>query len=139
MIHFDAHLGLSDLPQIVAATIRDLTPRTREFDSIAVQGVSGMIVGAPVALALRKPLVVVRKDEDMTRPCYHVSEVEGAGQAGSRVLFLDDYVGRGSSLDDVIRKLARSTHATVSARYEYADGKYLTGPEARRAPLREYA
>ena len=127
MIHYDTHKGLSDLPQIVKNAVADLEPRTAEFDSIAVQGVSGCIIGAPVALALDKPLVVVRKDSDMIRPCHHISTVENAENAGQRILFLDDYVGEGKTLRDVTRKLWQHTRGSLAARYEFLYRDYLTG------------
>jgi adenine/guanine phosphoribosyltransferase-like PRPP-binding protein len=127
MIHYDTHKGLSDLPQIVKNAVADLEPRAAEFDSIAVQGISGAIIGAPVALALDKPLVVVRKDSDMIRPCYHISTVENARNAGRRILFLDDYVGEGKTLRDVTRKLADHTAGWLAARYECLYRQYSTG------------
>lgn len=135
MIHYDHELGLSDLGATCQRTLKDLIPHAGEFDSIAVQGVSGMIVGAPVALALNKPLVVVRKDVDMIAPCWHVSMVENSSHAGRRTLFLDDYVGRGTALRDVEDKISQYTHATMASRYEYSSGTYLTGAEAHVAPL----
>jgi adenine/guanine phosphoribosyltransferase-like PRPP-binding protein len=50
-----------DLDLCVEQTRRDLEPHKHKFTSIVVTGISGLSVGAPVALALKKPLVVVRK------------------------------------------------------------------------------
>jgi adenine/guanine phosphoribosyltransferase-like PRPP-binding protein len=128
MIHYDERLGLSDLPDVVMKAIRDLTPHVSEFDSVAVQGVSGCIIGSPVAIALGKPLVIVRKDSDMLSPhCRHVSVVENSGNAGRRVLFLDDYVGEGKTLRDVHDKLSYYTFGRIIARYETLYGEYTAG------------
>ncbi len=130
MIHYDCERGLSDLPDAVMKAIRDLTPHASDFDSIAVQGVSGCLLGSPVAIALGKPLIVVRKDTDLTRACQHVSVVENARNAGRRVLFLDDYVGQGKTLRDVDRKLYRHTNSNIVARYEAMYGEYIYGRAA---------
>lgn len=136
MIHYDDDLGLSDLPDAVMQAIRDLTPHVSEFDSIAVQGVSGCIIGAPVAIALGKPLVIIRKDSDMARPhCTHINIVENAKNAGSRVLFLDDYVGEGKTLRDVAYKLRAYTRGLLTSRYESCYKRYTAGAAALKAPF----
>jgi orotate phosphoribosyltransferase len=136
MIHYDTSRGLSDLPDTVMQAIRDLTPHAPEFDSIAVQGVSGCIIGAPVAIALGKPLIIIRKDSDMARPhCAHINTVENAENAGGRVLFLDDYVGEGKTLRDVAYKLRTYTTGLISARYESSYKQYTAGAAALEAPF----
>ncbi len=128
MIHFNQSAGLSDLPRIVDYAITDLDRYAAEFDSIAAQGSSGLIVASPVALALRKPLVIVRSNTDLSRShCSHIRTVENINNAGRRILFLDDYVGEGKTLHDVISKLSACTRGSVSARYEYLYRDYKTG------------
>ena len=128
MIHYDQEAELTDLPQIVADAIADLRPHAHEFDSIAAQGTSGLIVASPVALELHKPLIVVRSDADLNRPhCIHIRPVENASNTGRRILFLDDYVGQGKTLRDVDGKLSAHTPGTMSARYEYSYRDYKTG------------
>jgi adenine/guanine phosphoribosyltransferase-like PRPP-binding protein len=131
MIHYDQHLGLSDLPDIVSRAVRDLAPHRNEFDSIVTSGVSGLMVAAPVAVMLDKPLVIVR-EEDGGPKCWHAQTVEGAADAGRRTLFLDDEVQRGRTLSYVKEELARYTRAEVVARYEYHDAKYVTGERAEQ-------
>lgn len=119
MIHYDEHRGLSDLPDVVKNAIDDLTPHASEFDSVAAQGASGLIIASPVAIALEKPLVIARSDADMNRRhCVHISTVENAAHAGARALFIDDYVGEGKVWRDVTRKIRRYTGATVTAAYQ---------------------
>ena len=133
MIHYDTHKGLSDLPDAVAQATADLAPHAHEFDSIAVCGVSGLMVGSPVALALGKPLVVVRKDTDMLMPCVHVSEVENARNSGGRVLFLDDYIGGGHTVRHVADSVTRGTPGAVVSSYEYKHRRYTPPRRASRA------
>lgn len=108
----------------LAPTVRRAAAKLREarqahpFDSIAVTGMSGVVVGSPVALRLRVPLVVVRKDTDR---CHSDITVINADRAGQRALFLDDFVCVGTSRQRVRRALAAYTHAELTAQYMYAD------------------
>jgi adenine/guanine phosphoribosyltransferase-like PRPP-binding protein len=101
----------------VDTAVKTLAAHLDEFDSIAVTGTSGLVVGSPISLALRKPLVIVRKPSDMDRMCIHSSEVENARRAGSRVLFLDDQVSTGASMARVGDALERATHGRIVAAY----------------------
>lgn len=122
MLHYDTHKGLSDLPTVVRQTVDALAPHADEFDSIAVQGTSGLVIGAPVALGMRKPLVIVREDAELQ--CHHSKDVENARNAGERVLFLDDQISSGATLADVRRKLRDHTHGHVVATYLYQYNEY---------------
>jgi adenine/guanine phosphoribosyltransferase-like PRPP-binding protein len=122
MLHYDTHNGLADLNRTVQNTVRALQPHVRDFDSIAVQGTSGIVVGSPVSLLLNKPLVIVREDE--ARRCHHSQDVENALHAGRRVLFLDDQISTGRTINDVTEKLARDANADVVASYLYQYDEY---------------
>jgi adenine/guanine phosphoribosyltransferase-like PRPP-binding protein len=99
MIHYDMHLGLSDLDDHIERACNKLSPHLDEFDSIVTEGISGLVIAAPVAYELSKPLVVVRKD--IARLCIHASPVEGTRDAGRRTLFIDDHVDLGRTLRHV--------------------------------------
>jgi orotate phosphoribosyltransferase len=86
--------GFDDLKDIVFEAHSKLSAVLDKFDSIAVSGTSGLVVGAPVAMLLNKPLVVVRKDNDSSHND-GIQLVEGAHSMGTRVLFLDDFIGTG--------------------------------------------
>ncbi len=63
-----------------------------QYDSIIVTGISGILVGSPVALLLNKPLVILRKDEDRHHNgCIAINEV----RMGKRCLWLDDFIACG--------------------------------------------
>lgn len=135
MIHYNKSAGLSDLPATVDEAVRQLRPHLSEFDSIAVQGVSGLLVGSPVSISLGKPLIVVRKTIDFEVPyCSHIKIVENAERSGYRVLFLDDYVGEGKTLRDVSRKLRDFTSGRITCRYETERHEYTSGDAALIAP-----
>jgi adenine/guanine phosphoribosyltransferase-like PRPP-binding protein len=104
MLHYDTHRGLSDLTEVVTNTVNALRARCKDFDSIAVMGTSGLIVGSAVSVLLRKPLVVVRPDAEMR--CFHNKMVENKANMGQRVLFLDDQISTGRTLKEVQDKIA---------------------------------
>jgi adenine/guanine phosphoribosyltransferase-like PRPP-binding protein len=132
MLHYDNHKGLSDLDATVSHTVKALKPHAGEFDSIAVQGTSGLLIGAPVSLAMRKPLVIVREDGEVQ--CWHSSDVENAANAGYRVLFLDDQISSGATLRDVKNKLADHTRARVTCTYLYQYDQWSSGPGQSTVP-----
>jgi len=104
--------SLVDLNENVALSIRNLQPHVAEFDVIAVTGISGLVVGAPVAVALKKPLVVVRKDGERSHAmAEHNFETYGPVVGGhmmlaQRVLWLDDFEASGKTrrrVEDAIK------------------------------------
>lgn len=97
---------LTDLSETVTRSIAYLKAHSRRFDFIAVSGMSGVIVGAPVAIALKKPLVIVRKAGDD----HHGWEgaITGAKNAKGRYIFLDDFVSSGRTQRYVRDKLNES-------------------------------
>jgi orotate phosphoribosyltransferase len=108
-----------DLPRTVDRAERALRPHAGRFDSIAVSGVSGLCVGAPVALRLGVPLVVVRKISDA---CHDDRLVIGADHLGHRWLFVDDFVSQGATRRHVAHEIARVAPCAVYAGwYLYRD------------------
>lgn len=100
----------------VRDTVAALTPHKDKFDSIVVRGISGLIVGAPVALRLNKPLVVVRKEDGAhsSRP------VETMGRMGRRLLFLDDFVSTGETRTAVLDAIGEEdAYADLVGEYLY--------------------
>jgi adenine/guanine phosphoribosyltransferase-like PRPP-binding protein len=123
VIHATCHLGLTDLPAVVARTCEQLTPHLAEFDSITTEGISGLVVAAPVAVQLGKPLVIVRTERDAGGRCFHASDVEGARAAGRKTLFLDDHIHLGRTLMHACHLLRRHAPATgIWATYQYETG-----------------
>jgi adenine/guanine phosphoribosyltransferase-like PRPP-binding protein len=85
---------LDDLESKVRAASKALKPHLAEFDSIVVQGCSGMLVGAPLALRLKKPLIVVRKRGESRHSC---EDVINWPNIGKNCLFVDDFVAGGAT------------------------------------------
>jgi adenine/guanine phosphoribosyltransferase-like PRPP-binding protein len=113
--------NLDDLGLTVAKATAFLKPVRGEFDSIVVTGMSGVIVGAPVALRLRKPLVVLRKEGDDAHGAYRgwINQ----DRLGERALFLDDFTYMGFTRNRVIERVEQQG-AKVVATYLYRDDEY---------------
>lgn len=114
-----------DLEDAVIETTRVLEKHLDKFDSIVVQGVSGMAVGFPVALRLGKPILVARKTDEQSHSCG--GELVNAGQAGKRVLFLDDFVSGGATkrrCAEAVRRFAKG--ARITKQYTYRDREFTS-------------
>jgi adenine/guanine phosphoribosyltransferase-like PRPP-binding protein len=132
---YNGDSGLSDLAETVERTVADLRPHADKFDSIAVTGMSGVVVGSPVSLALGKPLVIVRKKTDDAHHKAHVNRT----RAGERVLFLDDFVESGETrarVEDAIERNGSISRVTAQYLYGRWDGKkgYEERPTRATAP-----
>ena len=103
-----------DLSSAVLRAIRTVEERLDEFDIIAVQGASGMSIGFPLALAVAKDIVVVRKPGEDNH-CGK-EEITGTSVEGQRVLFVDDFISGGSTRQRV-RNAVERHKGTVVAEY----------------------
>jgi adenine/guanine phosphoribosyltransferase-like PRPP-binding protein len=114
-----------------SGTFRDLEPSVlravrrcegrKGFNMIAVQGVSGMAIGFPLALKLGIPIVVVRKpDEDS-----HSSgdAITGESVKGKRCLFVDDFVSMGRTRQRV-RLAVERAGGKLTAEYMSRDDAF---------------
>jgi hypothetical protein len=95
--------SLDNLARTVRVAARHIRESEIEYDSICVQGMSGVIVGAPLALRLRKPLVVVRKDGEKR---HSHEDVINYLRIGDAWLFVDDFIDSGATLRRVYDRLA---------------------------------
>jgi len=73
------------------------------FDAIAFRGLSGSLIAAPLALAMGKELLAVRKEcefggKDSTHSCHHV---EGF-KASKRYIIVDDLICSGNTANKIV-------------------------------------
>jgi adenine/guanine phosphoribosyltransferase-like PRPP-binding protein len=94
-----------ELRKLVARTVRFLTSKKMavkynipKFDAIAFTGNSGAIYAPPVALALNKPMILVRKSEVSS---HSSRDVEGLKSAKTYII-LDDIVSSGATVRRVV-------------------------------------
>lgn len=92
--------AFTDHKKVVEQSYALLKKPLHKFDAIAVRGVSGLIIGAPLAYLLNKPLIVVRKPYEVKDGNSHsLILVESNYSDTSRFswIFLDDCIGGGST------------------------------------------
>lgn len=91
-----------------------------EFDTVVATGVSGLTVAPALAYAMDKHLLIVRKADDQS---HHGAGVDGlVGRLGERWIFVDDFIGSGSTLARVLSKVTERVHRAVFV------GAYLYQP-----------
>lgn len=97
--------GALALPKLLEC-LRNAKKRLKgvEFDAVAVTGVSGIAFGAVLAFALKKHLVVVRKEE--SPPSHSWKPVEGPVKV-TNYLFVDDLVDSGDTFRRVVAAVAK--------------------------------
>jgi adenine/guanine phosphoribosyltransferase-like PRPP-binding protein len=88
------------------------------FTHIAVCGISGVSIGAPIAIALNKNLIVVRKADDLS---HSHSRVEGVPiDSHFNYVFLDDFISSGRTLARVHRLIdTENSYARIVNVYQY--------------------
>jgi adenine/guanine phosphoribosyltransferase-like PRPP-binding protein len=104
------------LTEAVKRTSYALHRRRHKFDSIVVRGVSGLLIGSPVALKTGIPLVIVRKPGENRHDSYSTI---GEESIGTRCVFLDDFRCVGET-EKQCRETVESLGAHITMCYFYA-------------------
>jgi adenine/guanine phosphoribosyltransferase-like PRPP-binding protein len=94
--HLNRYLNPVELQKHVNRAVRAL--KKHDFDTIAFRGMSGALLAPPIALALKKELILVRKDSDDSHT-FHT--VEGNCNA-KRYVIVDDFVYSGKTKRAII-------------------------------------
>lgn len=124
MIYHDGGDDFNGLDKAVRKAYAELKGRRDEFDSIVVTGVSGQAVGFPLALKLKKPIVVLRKDgeDSHSGPGF----VNGRNM-GQRVLFLDDFISDRGTFERCKNAVEQKGTARIVASYLYRGHVWVEG------------
>lgn len=132
-----SHLSYLDdadtLRERVDRTVRLLEPHADRFDSIAVQGLSGVTVGSIVAYRMRKRLIIVRKDETKS---HREVMVEGLPSPEPfRYIFLDDFTCTGDTRDRVLEAIqnadcSHGVDGTFVGEFYHLYGTFRPVPES---------
>jgi adenine/guanine phosphoribosyltransferase-like PRPP-binding protein len=118
-----------NLAEVVERIVQELRVRRKEFDSIAVRGVSGLIVGGPVSIALNLPLIVIRKPGEESHSSGHT--ITNKKKPVEKVLFLDDFQATGDTERAVAEGLKSITPGHLVLCYFYL----RPGADSWRKPL----
>jgi adenine/guanine phosphoribosyltransferase-like PRPP-binding protein len=94
-------LDMAELPTYIQYAIEAL--RGKRFDSLAFRGMSGAVIAPPVAIALKKHLIMVRKPEEPTHSDFPVE-----GNINSRkYIIIDDFMSSGKTARAIIEAVAK--------------------------------
>lgn len=87
------------------------------FDFVAVRGVSGVLVGIPIADHFKKPLCIIRKEDGS-----HSSKpIEGCNEG--RYIIVDDFISTGTTIQKIKENLPSCKLIGI---YLYKQGKIYT-------------
>ena len=133
MIYDSVYGHFDDLGESVTRTEQALTRYRDRFDVIVVSGVSGIVVGAPVALALGIPLIVVRKDEDKNAHHLGGEIINVRDLMRQRYLIVDDFVCSGRTVKFIQDKIANHPRHAINPPeyvgvYQYSDDDFIWEP-----------
>lgn len=95
MSYLNTFLKVEKFEKVISTSSYLINKEFKNFDTIAVRGNSGLLVGAPLALHLKKDLIIVRKD---TEKSHSDCMVEGWG-INQRILIVDDFIESGNTID----------------------------------------
>ncbi len=125
MIYHNGTNSLDGLDEEVAKVVKVLRDHYDRYDSIAVQGLSGITVGLLASRALRKPLVIIRKPGDGS----HAGRAEvNAQYMGERVLFMDDFISSGETRDRVEASVVKNIyHRTFNGTNDVVSRSRIVG------------
>lgn len=105
-----------------------------DFDTIAVCGISGLLIGSPLAMVTKKTLLIVRKPDEPTRGRAMFAQLindEAANNAGrsiigagknQKILLLDDHIVTGTTLGYMVSNIEEHcTNAALVGLFLYAE------------------
>jgi hypothetical protein len=101
--------------------------RRVKFDAFIVCGNSGTIFGGALAFAMKKGLILVRKDG-----CHHSSLTIEGDDSYKTLIFLDDFIDTGTTRNYVITQMLKSEvtkRAKLIGTYLYAGGGKFVSTE----------
>lgn len=101
--YLDCALMKHKLKANVTKAAHDLKKQGFDFESIAFRGMSGAVLASPIALALDKTLILVRKGEN-THSQY---AVEG-DLSGQKYIIVDDFISTGETVRTIIKEIFKA-------------------------------
>lgn len=99
--YIDSFIDPAKLEVQVDLCIRALSPQLEKFDSIAFSGMSGALIAPPVAMALGKELIMVRKEGQST----HSSRIVEGNYASRKYIIVDDFRASGATEDYIFNQI----------------------------------
>lgn len=98
VLYLDEVMHPTNRTKVIDQVCKKISEKSPEFDSIAVTGLSGLLVGPEVASRLNKELIVVRKS-----PSHSEFQVE-ASCLPEQFIILDDHINSSKTVKRILRK-----------------------------------
>lgn len=100
--HMRKFIDMSELNTYVNLAIQAL--KNKRFDSLAFRGMSGAVIAPPVALALKKHLIMVRKPLDQIET--HSDHLVEGNLSSKKYIIIDDFMSSGRTARDIVKAVA---------------------------------
>lgn len=100
--HMRKFIDMSELNTYVNLAIQAL--KNKRFDSLAFRGNSGAVIAPPVALALKKHLIMVRKPLDSIAT--HSDFLVEGNMSSSRYVIIDDFMSSEKTARAIVEAVA---------------------------------
>ena len=98
------YIRTHNLRRIIRRATKRLRDLNLKFDAIAFSGVSGALLAPPIALALNKTLLLVRKNITDGHSNHYVEGDIGA----RRYIIVDDFMSRGVTLRRIVKHIKKN-------------------------------
>ena len=127
-------------PRKLASRIRNVVKAIRaskiQFDAIAYRGNSGALIAPGVAIALNKPLILVRKNNENSHSSY---SVEGYVRPECSYIIVDDFVSSGATIEAITVDITQEVPDTLCVGvFLYEKGGYRDFSLEYKMPDRYY-
>lgn len=100
--------SINEYEKIVRKVCRYIRQSKLEFTHIAVTGVSGITIGGPVALQLKKNLIVVRKGE-VSHSNWNVEGIPVSNKPFAYII-IDDFVETGRTVYNIFNAIKQANN-----------------------------
>ena len=117
MSYISAMLEPSSIRKMVKKTVAAIISAKLNYEAIAVRGNSGVLIDAPLAIALKKPIIVIRKSDQNAHSDRAIEYPEMWANVYPKlnVILIDDGVCRGDTVDACIRACKEANITIVGA------------------------
>ena len=96
--HMLPYLDPSSLEKYLSLAEQALRIQADQFDSIAFRGMSGALLGPPLAMRLNKGMLLVRKSNDNSHSSFRVEGFIGC----KRYVIVDDFVSSKNTINNIV-------------------------------------
>jgi len=98
--------------KIIKKCVKVIRKSFKDIEYIAVTGLSGLIIGSPVAFLCNKRLIVIRKGTEESHADYDVEGIPNSG--ADKYIILDDFISSGNTINRIYNEINNPKRVTLS-------------------------